>query len=604
MNVDQIRAAFVAAPPIIGKQIRDYRLAMPSFFEDLPNYDVWPLGQGLTKVEIDYRASMPDYEQGFGAWKKKGGQVGCDPCQTEDCGYNYTKLRSSGINQKVVHPMTRDLITDAICIDQIETTLNYKEFFGKFMENILFQVRVLKEQGVVQNYLSQISKKFVNNGQLLPNPENPYVYRNIGTSRLSNLNPYVLDELYQWLSKMIGVEPLMTEGNAPLFGVAASSQIFNRMYMDNPKLREDLRFSGYANDIITKYNFVTKIQGQFIPVAIEWPRRFNIVNGEPMVVVPWVNGIPANYGEYADVNPAYLEATHEEVLIFGKNPFTIYTMGHETDLGNGATFGKRSSYFETWKWINPQTVEDPDQKFGFFKTEATIGLSSTWSNGLYGLLVERPLRDGLATYFAAGDCPPAAVDCGNEVPDVGCPCPIALSVSRSVFDPTAYTVSLAAPLPTGTVASDAIQFAVDSGGYITGTVTQITSDLTTVEVTFPAGIDPTTCEITGIFCDNTLGCSATVRGYDLSCTDNTQLALILSNPVKGDVGDTITAYFGNGQSASVTVVSQDMLTSTLVVDVGATAFCDQVGGIISICIPPTADATCPSCAQPAVTFCS
>lgn len=599
ITIEDVRSAFIAAPPAIAKQIRDTSLRVPSFWSELPGYDTWDLGTGTTKTELEYKGALPNIEQGFDQWAKIGGQVGCEPCEPAGCGYNYTRLKSSGFMQKVTEPMKRELITDGFCIADIQTTLQYKKVFAMILENLQVQVKVMKEYNVVFNYITQIAKKFVvDSTGFRPNRANPYVYPNIGTARLSSLNPNILDQLYQWMNNMTGVEPLAFENSMALFGVAASSQVFNKMYIDNPTLRRDLNFSSMADDLITKYNFTSVIQNQFIPVNILYPRRFHIVNGEPFVVAPWVGNIPANYGSYSDVNPNYINqayATHEEVLVFGRTPFTLYTMPTETNLGGGAVFGDQPSYFEYWKFINPVTNEDPLQRFGYFITAAKIALSATFSEGIFGILVARPPADTIATFFPEPTCPPTPVECNNSIPAIECPCSTIVDVQADPWEVGTYNITLSVGIDAEV--EDSVRFAVSTGGFITGDIEQISEDGTLVQVDFGNQL-PTKCQLQAIYCDQSLGCSANVVGYDKSCTDGTQIGLILENPISAFTPtNVVVLYYGDGTTQNATVVSADQLQNIWVVDVGGTAFCDNVGGILKVCVPPTTDANCPACDQ-------
>lgn len=605
LSLEEVRGAFLGAPVALRKEIRDLTVNSPSFLEDLVQYDNWDLGQGAIQTEIDFIGELPAIERDFSKWGKVSNTNGCDPCEPPSCGYNITKLQGHAFQQKIIQLMSRELVSPSFCIKEIQTTAHYKQVFAKIVENLQRQVRWMKEINVTFNFLTQLAKKFVVDSEgVKGNKENPYVYRNIGTARISNLNPYVLEWFYEWMTKMSSVQPLAIQDGVPMYGLLASKQLLSRMYRDNPTLRQDIRFSSLANDLISKYNFVSNIQGQFIPATMMWPRRFNVVAGEPVEVLPFVNGIPANYGTYTGFNPAYEDATHEEIIIFGKAPLKVYVMPSETDLGENATFGPEPSYFENWQWINPQTPEDFFRREGWYASAATIGLSSQNSEGIFGWLVERPRNNALATFFPDGDCPPVSSVCDNTVPAVSCPCPLVISVTADAFNANNYVVTFSAPVVASV--NDAIQLATDTGGYVAGVVQAITTDGYTLRISVSStlGVNLSTCNIVGVFCDNTLGCSADVLGYNLSCTDNTRLGLNISNPIKGGTGSVL-VYFGNGQTATVTIISQDMLANILVIDVGSTAFCDQVGGIVKVCVPPTTDATCPACGTgPVVTQCS
>lgn len=572
---------------------------------DIPQMETWATGEGTVKTELEFRGELPATETDFSKWAKLRQNVGCDPCQGPGCGYNMTHVGGFGFNQKIIELMSRELVSSTFCIKDIQTTAHFKQVFAKLVQNLFRQVDYMKEVNINFNYVTQLLKKYVVDSEgPKPNTQNPYVYRNVGSARLSALNPYILEWFYEWMKKMPDVEPYDVINGSPVYGLIAGSQVLSHMYRDDPALRQDIRFSGYANDLITKYNFVNTIQGMFFPVTWMWPRRFNIVGGVPVQVLPTANGIPMNYGSYTGINPAYEQATHEEVILIGKSPFKIWVMPTETSLGENTSFGPEPSFWEYWKFINPETPTDPLRREGYFITSATIGLSTNFSQGMYGILVERPTVTSVATFLPGQSCPPVAETCTNAVPAItACPCPLIQSVFVSPTDSSTYFVVLSGT--TTAEEDDVIQLGVDSGGYINATVVSVSADATALEVTI-AGSVPPNCAFTSIFCDNTLGCSAKVLRYEINCTDNTRLDLLLSNPIKGDTAaDSLTIYYGDGSSATVTVVSANAATNEWVVDVGGTAFCDQVGGVVAICVPPTTDATCPACGVgPVITQCT
>lgn len=603
-TLDEVRGAFFAAPPAIAKEIKDYTLRTPSFIGDAAKIIPWNTGQGTAQMQLEFRGELPPMETDFSKWAKLRSNVGCDPCQGPGCGYNITKVGGFGFNQKIRELMQRELVSEEFCIADIQTTADFKQVFSKLVENLYRQVAWMKEVNINFNYLTQIAKKFVvDSGGPKANSDNPYVYRPLGTARISALNPQILEFFYEWMVKMPEIEPYDVVQGAPVYALVASKQIISHMYRDDPNLRQDIRFSGYANDLITKYNFVSTIQGQFFPVTWMWPRRFNNVGGQLVQVLPTVQGIPMNYGTYSGLNPAYESATLEEVLLMGKTPLEILVLPTETSLGENTSFGPEPSYFDYWKFVNPETVLDPLRRSGFFITSAKISVSSSNSEGVIAILVERPSVTAIATFLPGQSCPPTPEECTNEVPAVGCPCPLILSVFADPITAGQYFITLSAP--TTAVAEDEIQLGVDTGGYVTATVVSVSSDDKTLLVTISGSV-PANCQFVSIYCDNTQGCSASVLEYNVVCTDTTRLTLILSNPIKADTAaDVVTLYYGDGTSVSATVVSADQTIPSWVVDIGGTAFCDQVGGVVSICVPTATDASCPACGSgPVVTQCT
>lgn len=607
-----VQEAFLAAPPAIAKQIYNLTIKQPRWVRDLYEVEEFPRGNGTTMQQLILRGQMPRIERGFQEWKKLANNTGCDPCDGPDCSYNWTQFGGTGIERKITQLMSRDFRSPSYCIKQIETTAHFEQIFAQVVQNLYMQIDFFKEMNIGFNYLTSLAKKYVvDSSGPRPNTQNPYVYRPLGTARISTLNIELLERFYEYMRRIPDAVPYDVVNGSPIFSLIASHQLLGRLYRDDPNLRQDVRFSGLANDLLMKYNFMSTIRGMFIAAPILYPRRFNYDTGigDWVEVLPFVNDVPLEVGSFTSFNPLYEAATHEEVLLHGKFPFKIFFMPTETTLGQNTSFGPEYSFMNAWSWINPMTDPDPFRRVGYFATAATIGLAPQYSESIFGILVERPSVLLTAVWLPAAECPPEQPDCENVVPAVSCPCPLILSGSP---DPVSgnYNIVLAVPLSPVPDPSDEIQFGIDTGGYITGTVVDASADGTAVEVTFPEGTDLGVCDhFTTIFCDDTLGCFATVQAYSQNCDSAEQINLTLSNPIKAvDAGDDVILTLGDGSTITVDVVSVDMSQNLWVVDAGTAATTcaaiNQSGGIISVCVPPSTDATCPDCGGPSYTQCS
>lgn len=600
----QVTEGFLAAPPMIDEQILDLTIKHPSWTRDLPKFTPFPLGQGTEYQQIIFRGEMPPIERGFAKWKQLSNNSGCNPCPGPDCSYNITNFGGTGLERKATRMMSREFRSPSYCIKEVQTTYQFEQVIAKIIENLYAQTDFFKDQNVTFNALTELAKKFiVDSGGAKPNPQNPYVYRPLGaTTRISGLNIEMLEFFYEWMRHIPDVVPYDVVNGAPIYSLIASHQTLARLYRDDPQSRQDVRFSGLANDMLMKYNFMSTIRGMFIAAPILYPRRFNITvtTGEPVEVLPYVNGIPMEVGSFTGFNPGYEAATHEEVIIHGKYPFEILYMPTAETMGSNTSFGPEFSWLDNWAWINPLTETDPFRRLGFFITSATIGIAPQFSEGIFAILVERPKVGLMASWLPEPVCPPTPAACGNEVPAVLCPCPLITGYFENPVDGS-FIINLAVPIDVA--ALDTVQFGISTGGYLVGTVVALSADGKSVQVTFPAGTEIVCDNFTSIFCDNSMGCYSDVIFYAPVATDNTRLTLTLSNPVKGDPSDSITVYYGDGTSATVTLISQNYANNTVVIDVGGTAFSDTVCGVIAICIPTAADATCPGCGGASFTQC-
>lgn len=616
---DTVQEAFLASPPLIAREILDLTVRNPNWMRDLYEVEEWPRGQGTVMEQLIFRGSMPQIERGFDQWKKIANVSGCDTCEGPDCSYNWTTFGGYGWQRKLTELMEREFRSPSYCINEIQTTAHFREVFAKIVQNLYAQINFFKEMNIGQNFLTGIAKKYVvDSGGPKCNPNNPYVYRNTGGVRLSALNIELLSFFYENIRRMPDAVPYDVIDGAPIYSMLVGHELLSRLYRDDDKLRQDVRFSGLANDMLMKYNFMSTIRGMFIAAPILYPRRFNVTDtGELVEVLPFVNGVPADVGSYTYLNPAYEAASYEEIILHGKWPFKVFYMPTETTLGDNTSFGPEFSYMNTWLWVNPMTVCDPFRRVGYFATSAKIGLSQQFSEGVFGIVVERPSVALTAIYTPNPVCPVDPPTCTNIVPDVSCPCPLVMSIQANPFGTNSYFFTFASAV-TGTPDEDVI-LEFDNGAPITGTLVQISSDGLAAEISFTAGLPDGACaHIVSIFCANTMGCSATVSlASDCGSNQTGTVELILNNSIRAvTAGDVITAFFGDCTSCDLEIVSVDGENLTWVVQyaagcgptwdptgvgytvLSADMICDR-GGIKKVCVPPATDATCPACDQTA-----
>jgi hypothetical protein len=613
LTESNVQEAFLAAPPLVAETIYNLTVKQPRWVRDLPNYLEFPRGNGTQMYQLIARGQMPQIERGFDQWKKLGNNTGCNPCEGPDCAYNITPFGGMGLERKVMELMSRDFQSPSYCIKEIQTTAHFKQVFSQIVQNLYAQIDFFKEQNIAFNYLTSLAKKYViDSSGARPNPGNPYQYPPKGTATLSALNIEILSFFYEYMMRIPDAVPYDVVNGAPVFAMECSSELLSRLYRDDPQLRQDVRFSGLSDALVTKYNFMGSIRGMFIPAPILYPRRFrwDSVAGQWLEVLPFENGIPMEVGSFTGFNPNYQDpsyATHEEVLLHGKYPFSVYYMPTETTLGENTSFGPEFSFMNSWQWVNPLTNSDPARRVGYFFTSATIGLAPQFSEAIFGILVERAQVGLMFAQNPQPSCPVEPTDCDNVIPDpTVCPCPV---ITSSYVNPVNGNsiLTLAVPLSPVPEAADTIQFGIDTGGYIVGTVVDSSEDGTSVEVTFPDGTDLGVCDhFTTIFCDNTMGCSARVLSQCAS-GDNA-LKVILSNAIKADANnDVVTVTYSDGTQEDVDVSgTPNLSTLEWTLDGFAATFVPgscSVPTIVSICVPTATDSSCPGCGGATYTQC-
>lgn len=615
--------AFLAGTPDIAAEILDFTFRMPMWLSDIWDLKPWNATDSVMQ-QLVFRGSMPEVERGFDRWKQIASSAGCAPC-VNDCSYNFTQFSGHSFERRLVSLMRREFKTDPFCVNEIKSALEFTQTFAKVIENIQNQVAFFKEYNIGLNFLSGIAKKLiVDSGGIKGNSADPYMFRALGTATLSKLNTRITTNIYEGLRRRSDVLPFDVQNGRPVYAISASDEIMDELFLGDPQARQDLRFSSAADALLTKYNFMYSVRGQFINAPLLYPQRYKYESSTWIEIYPYVNGIPAEIGTFSDLNPLWESAPYEAVLFYGAKPFAVYYRDQITTIGEGTDFGPEPSFMNQWLWINIQTEADVFRRVGFYATAIEMALSPQWSGGVYQLMVPRPGAELLASFYETATCPPVDPECDNEVPAItDCPCPLVLSATLSPFTSGLYTVTFGVPIDA--VPTDPISLGLATGGYLTGEVSAITADGLTLSIQFAAGTVINSCEgFTAVFCNNTLACSSSVLSTcDCRAGETGSFKVVLETPIKADTAaDIVWGYMGDGTTQHFAVVSADMTTNTWVLEyaagygptddstgAGTTVLADDLvcdrNGIYRLCVPTATDATCPACDNgPVITACS
>lgn len=613
MAPDLVQEGFLAAPPLINQQMYDLSVKHPNWLADVGEVEEFPRGAGTIIEQIIFKGARPQIERGWAQWRTLNNNSGCNPGTGPDCNYNWTLWGGYGFERKVAQLMGRDFRTPDYCINEIQTTAQFREVMAKVIENIFAQRDFFREFSIGQNTITGLTKKYVvDSSGPRYKPANIYAYPDVGSATLSALNIEMLQFFYEQMRRAPSTIPYDVIDGAPIFALECSHQLLARLYRDDQTLRQDVRFSGLANDLLTKYNFMSTIRGMFIAAPILYPRRFNIVGGEPIEVLPFVNGVPADVGFYTDINPGYEAATHEEVIIHGKNPFKLFYLPTESSLGNNMTFGPEPSFLDTWLWVNPTTDCDPFRRTGFFASSIKLAIAPQFSDGMFSILVERPSIGLMFMQNPQPLCPVDPPTCDNTIPVGSCPCPVVAAVLPDPFTAGNWDFTFFLPI-TGSAMDDVV-FNLSNGGTITGTLVQISSDGLVAEITMPDGFNGDVSQVQTIACTTQLYCSSkVVCASDCRSGETDQVNVTLVQPIIADTAaDIVYACMGDGTVQHLAVVSVNMATLVWTLEyaagygptddptgAGDTALtadivCDRLG-IIKLCVPPATDASCPEC---------
>lgn len=615
--------AFLASSPEVAQEILDYSVQFPMWMADVWSLKEWTSNQNVMQ-QLIFRGSTPQIERGFDLWKQLASAAGCSPCTT-DCSYNWTTFKGHSLERRLVQLMRREFRTPSYCVSSITSSYEYETIFAKIIENINTQVSFFKEFNIGLNFLTGIAKKIiVDSSGMKANSADPYTYRAPGTAVLGKLNRRLLAKLYEGLRRRVDAVPFDMMDGKPLYAISASDELMDDLFMNDATARQDLRFSSAADATLNKYNFMSSVFGMYLNAPILYPRRFDLVSNAWVERFPFVNGLPTEAGEFSDLSPDWENAGYEEVLIHGKDPYSVFYRAPVTSIGQGTEFGPASTFMNSWQWVNVQTDADPFKREGFFATSAEIALSAQFSGSVYGILVPRPSNSLVAEFYPSAICPPTPSTCDNDVPAVDCPCQLVLGATLNPVTGH-YLVYFAAPI-TGTP-SFTIQLGLTTGGFITGTVTALSLDGLTADMTFPAGTDLSGCDkFTSVYCSQTLACTSQVlNSCDCRSDQTNQFKVILESPLAAyTAADIVYGCMGDGTVQHFSILSADMATNTWTLEYAAgygptddptgagdtnlnsDINCDR-NGIISVCVPTATVSTCPTCTcdnAPVVTQCS
>lgn len=614
--------AFLAGTPDIAAEINDASFKMPMWLSDLWTLKRWEANDNVMQ-QLTFRGSQPEVERGFDRWKKLSSSAGCDPC-ANDCSYNYTTFTGHGFSRQLVALMRREFKTPDYCVNEIKSAHEFAQTFGKIIQNIQEQTAFFKEYNIGLNFLTGIAKKLVvDSTGIRGNRADPYSYPALGTARLSSPNTFIFTRLYEQLRRRTDVAPFDVVNGRPLYAVSMSDELIDQMYLNDPALRRTLEYSSAADAILTKYNFMESIRGMFLNAPLLYPRRFeyDTVNSIWIEVYPFVNGIPAEVGSFSDLNPAWENASYEEALVYGKEPFSVYYRDQLTTIGAGSEFGPEPSFMNQWLWINIQTECDEFRRSGHYSTAIEIALAAQYSGGVFGIMFPRLGNNRLATFYAEPTALPTPVTVNNAIPAAGCPCPLILSAQPSPFTAGLYTLQFGTAVA-GTIGGT-VNMGLDTGLPLTGTLAALSADGYFAQIQFSAGLVLPGCHrFTSVYCTDVSYCDSRVlSSCDCRAGEVVGFTLVLERSIKAETaGDTIAAFMGDGTVQNLVVVSVNVPTNTWTVKY-ATGFgptdaptgggagrnnagvnCDR-NGVVRVCVLPATDASCPGCTAPALSSC-
>lgn len=265
------------------------------------------------------------------------------------------------------------LYTDYICLEDIRRGYDFKRQIARLKEN--FQDQIVDEWEILnrEQYVTLGQNKVVFNPQLPNNTSGTTMTDFPLVEPTSPITQKYLDYLrFDLQRNAAGIDggAYAMEDGQPVFAVIMSGEQQENLFQSggsiyqSSRINQDLRYTKDADQLLKAYGVTRTYHGWFHIIDNKAP-RYNFVNGA-WVQVPFYVEVAATNGTKLNVNPDYLNADYELVIVFLKTAVTRMVPPTLTSAGSSATY-KAWDYAGTVQWINEyDKVCNPIGNMGYF----------------------------------------------------------------------------------------------------------------------------------------------------------------------------------------------------------------------------------------------
>lgn len=591
--------AFREAEPYIEREIRDRTYQMARFLVDFAPVKLFNDGIGYTQTKVRFYGDIgPQFDSMDGWRREQRSRPIADSHQDahDACGYIWEEV-GHGFEELQWFLLKRDLRTPDICIEDIRTFWEYEQMQDLIFKN-LADITVNMREQVNRNAIIDFSVKYVltSNG-LEANTLNPRSLPNLGTAgtnrvTVGKLNFRILKRLYNALLREAAPYALETINGRPVFGIMASDDVLDDLYLEDATVRTDLHYSNMSSELLTRYNFMESIRNMFITIPDIYAPRYTVdTSGNLTRVFPYERDVVIQSGTRPAPNPDYDNAPYELVTILCKELFCLRTRKAISSVGGQTDFDAETGMFE-WKWHNPPRYCDPNRRVGYYFANGRIGIEPGDFTDIPAVLVaRRPAKLDVA-FWPNPECPPVESSCNNSLPSQGCPLPNIAGCCADITDNNVLQFSLTSALANTTNVGDAIAVRMANGGIASGTIDSLSADFLKVAIDFGEVVSCKPNWYLQIVSSPLEKCASVV--IEDACLSNGNRSLRLENLINSTVVANIVVkvLLSSNEWINATVVSVAKDTLTYVVTPAST-LTDQC--ITKICVPTTVVATCPDC---------
>lgn len=187
---------------------------------------------------------------------------------------------------------------------------------------------------------------------------------------VSSLNFSFLDLLHTFIADESPGAALANDGGLPTIGLMLHLHDFEKMFRDDPELRQDMRYAD-PKMLFDNYTQTFKTMRGWGIMHDRRQMRFKYWQlGEDgklwfRRVLPMREGRALAIGNLPEVNPEYHTAEIAVAVAFLKDVFKIRIPPKVDSLSGGTSFGPAPGYSGEWQWLNYPSDKNPLREIGY-----------------------------------------------------------------------------------------------------------------------------------------------------------------------------------------------------------------------------------------------
>lgn len=235
-----------------------------------------------------------------------------------------TDTVSFGQTSRAVTPRHYAINTEHFCIRDIQFAWQYAEWMANVSRALVTIPEMVWARRYTQDYFTAAGHHLtLSTSAGLQDHATAYNTSNAPTATMSF---GVLNHIKMNISRFGGSKPSGRDQatNEPVFTVIGSSEMFDELLRNNPKIAENIRYAymgkGEMSPLVPGIATTRQQYGGWVFEHDPYPRRFILSGGAYVEVAPFISSA-ATKGNKWDENPAYVSAPYEETIIWHEETY-------------------------------------------------------------------------------------------------------------------------------------------------------------------------------------------------------------------------------------------------------------------------------------------